>query len=158
MEPGELAQLASLYSGATPDNSVNKVTGYGIDDLESIPDRGKIFVFSTTSRLTPRYSQPPIQWVPKSRSSGKKRPEREGISLILRLMRGTSFPPFHELVLRHRVKFTFRTLNGFETWPRTCYPQIVQSFSSVSLRECRNCSLSQVIQWLLPTYPHAYYF
>lgn len=41
---GELAQLTSLYSGDTLDNSVNKVTGYGTDDLESIPDRRPIFL------------------------------------------------------------------------------------------------------------------
>jgi hypothetical protein len=39
-------------------------TGYGLDDLGSIPGSGNIFLFSTASRPTLGLNQSPIQWVP----------------------------------------------------------------------------------------------
>jgi hypothetical protein len=52
------------------DSSVGIATGYGLDVWGSIPGKGKIFVFSTASKLALWSSQPPIQWVPGSFSWG----------------------------------------------------------------------------------------
>jgi hypothetical protein len=49
-------------------------TGYGPG---SIPGKGKIFVFSTTTRLDLGLVQPPIQWVPGTITPGLRRPRRE---------------------------------------------------------------------------------
>jgi hypothetical protein len=49
------------------------VTGYGLDDRvvgSSSPDRGKIFLFSTSSRPVLGPAQPPIQWVQGALSPG----------------------------------------------------------------------------------------
>jgi hypothetical protein len=52
-------------------------TGYGLDDRGSNPDRGKVFLFSTTPRPFLVFTQPPIQWVPRAISLGVERPCRE---------------------------------------------------------------------------------
>jgi hypothetical protein len=51
--------------------------GYVLDDWISIPDRGKIFLFSTASRPVLGPNRPPIQWVPRDSFQGVKRPGRE---------------------------------------------------------------------------------
>jgi hypothetical protein len=56
------------------DKSVGIVTGHGLDGLGSIPNRGKIFLFSTASRPALGPTQPPIQWVPWVLSLGAKWP------------------------------------------------------------------------------------
>jgi hypothetical protein len=45
-------------------------TSYGLDGRGSIPVRGKIFLFSTASRLTMGPTQSPTQWVPGALSLG----------------------------------------------------------------------------------------
>jgi hypothetical protein len=45
------------------DSRVSIVTGYRLDGRGSIPCRGRIFLFSTMSRLAPGPTQPLIQWV-----------------------------------------------------------------------------------------------
>jgi hypothetical protein len=59
-------------SNTVPDNTVSKVTGYGLDD------RGRILIFTTTSRS----ALGPIQWLPGTLSLGLKLPERETDDLI----------------------------------------------------------------------------
>jgi hypothetical protein len=51
--------------------------GYGLNSRASIPGKGKIFLFSTASRLALGPTQPPIQWVQGALSPGLKRPGRE---------------------------------------------------------------------------------
>jgi hypothetical protein len=46
--------------------------GYGMESQASIPDRGKIFLFSTASRSALRPTQPYIQWVLEANSPGVK--------------------------------------------------------------------------------------
>jgi hypothetical protein len=48
--------------------------GYRLDSWGSNPSRGKIFLFSTTPRLVPGPTQPPIQWVLGTLSLGVKWP------------------------------------------------------------------------------------
>jgi hypothetical protein len=48
-----------------------------LDGRGSNPGRGKIFLFSTTSRPALRPTQPPIQWVPRPICAEVKRPGRE---------------------------------------------------------------------------------
>jgi hypothetical protein len=43
---------------------VGIATGYGLDGLGSIPGRGKIFLFCTSSRPTLGSTKPPTQWIP----------------------------------------------------------------------------------------------
>jgi hypothetical protein len=38
-------------------------TGYGMDDVGLIPERDKIFLLPTISRLALGPTQPPIQWI-----------------------------------------------------------------------------------------------
>jgi hypothetical protein len=38
--------------------------GYGLDSRGSIPGMGKIFLFSTASRLALGLTRPPIEWIP----------------------------------------------------------------------------------------------
>jgi hypothetical protein len=45
------------------DSSVSIVTGYRLDSWGSIPDKGKIFLFSIGSRPALGLTQHPIQWV-----------------------------------------------------------------------------------------------
>jgi hypothetical protein len=52
--------------------------GYGLDSRGSIPGMGKIFLFSTASRLALGLTQPPIEWVPGVIFLGIKRVGREG--------------------------------------------------------------------------------
>jgi hypothetical protein len=62
------------------DSVVGIVTGYGLDDRGgriSSPGRVKNFLFSTSSRPTPRSIQPPIQRVSGALSPGLKGPGRE---------------------------------------------------------------------------------
>jgi hypothetical protein len=59
------------------DISVSIVTGYRLDGPGSIPARGKISLFSISSRATLGPTQSPIQWIPGVLSSRIKRPERE---------------------------------------------------------------------------------
>jgi hypothetical protein len=47
-------------------------TGIGVDSRGWIPGRGKMFLFSTTSRAVLGATQPPIQWVPGALSRGMK--------------------------------------------------------------------------------------
>jgi hypothetical protein len=51
--------------------------GYGLDGRVSNLGRGKIYLFSTSSRSALGPTQPPIQWVPGAISPGVKRPGRE---------------------------------------------------------------------------------
>jgi hypothetical protein len=46
--------------------------GYELDGPDSIPGRGKTFLFSTASRSALGPTQPPIQWVPGALSLGVK--------------------------------------------------------------------------------------
>jgi hypothetical protein len=46
------------------DSSVSIEMGYGLDGAGSIPVRGKIFLFSTVSRLVLWPTHPPLKWVP----------------------------------------------------------------------------------------------
>jgi len=48
---------------------------YGLDDRGSVP--GRDFLFATSSRPALGPTQRPLQWVPRSLSSGVKRPRRE---------------------------------------------------------------------------------
>jgi hypothetical protein len=60
------------------DSSVGIATGYRLDDRGvgvRVPVGSRIF--STSSRLAMRFTQPPIQWVPGVISPGVKRPGRE---------------------------------------------------------------------------------
>jgi hypothetical protein len=50
------------------DSAVGIATGYGGRSLS--PDRGKIFLLSTSSRPVLGPTQPPIQWVPGPFSRG----------------------------------------------------------------------------------------
>jgi hypothetical protein len=61
----------------SPDSSVGIATGYGLDSLGSIPDRNKVFLFSTTSRPALGPTQSPVQLVPGTFSPGVKRSGRE---------------------------------------------------------------------------------
>jgi hypothetical protein len=36
-------------------------TGYGLDDRDSIPNKGKVYLFSTGSRVVLGPNQPPLQ-------------------------------------------------------------------------------------------------
>jgi hypothetical protein len=57
------------------DSAVGIATGYGLDGQggqSSSPDRGKIFLLSTSFRQLLKLTQPPIQWVPEV-----KQPRRE---------------------------------------------------------------------------------
>jgi hypothetical protein len=58
------------------DNSVGIATGCGLDGRVSIPDGGKIFLFSTASRPALRPTQPPMQWVLRALPPGVKRQGR----------------------------------------------------------------------------------
>jgi hypothetical protein len=74
----------------------------------SSPNRGKIFLFSTSSRPILGPNQPPTQWVPKAVSSVVKRPGREAdhsqlshserIQSVLLLL-SSPFHPFYSLPL-----------------------------------------------------------
>jgi hypothetical protein len=52
-----------MLDGYELDRIVGIVTDYEMDGWGSNPSRGKIFLFSTTSRPTIGPIQPPIQWV-----------------------------------------------------------------------------------------------
>jgi hypothetical protein len=57
--------------------SVAVATGYGLDGRDSIPDRGKIFLFSIASRPPLRLTHSLIQWVRQAISPEVERPEHE---------------------------------------------------------------------------------
>jgi hypothetical protein len=55
-------------------SSVSIVSDYGLDDRDSIPDRGRgFFFFVSASRPALGPTQPPIQWVPGVLSPKVKR-------------------------------------------------------------------------------------
>jgi hypothetical protein len=66
-----------FYSFSSRNSSGGIATGYRLDGRGSIPDRGKIFLFSTAFRPPLRPTQPPIQWVPGANFTWIKRPRRE---------------------------------------------------------------------------------
>jgi hypothetical protein len=53
--------------------AVSVTIGYGLEGRS----RGKVFLFSTSSRSSLGSTQSPIQWVPGALSPGVKRPGRE---------------------------------------------------------------------------------
>jgi hypothetical protein len=55
------------------------LTGCRLDERDSIPRRGRIFIFSTASRPALRSTQPPVGRAPGVLSSGIKQPERETV-------------------------------------------------------------------------------
>jgi hypothetical protein len=60
--------------------AIEIATSYGLDDRRSrssSPGRVKYFLFSKSSRLALRSTQPPIQWVPGALSTGVKQLGRE---------------------------------------------------------------------------------
>jgi hypothetical protein len=57
------------------DSSVSIATGKGSDGRDSNPDRGKIFLFSVTSRPAPGSAQLIIKRAPRALSPEVKRPE-----------------------------------------------------------------------------------
>jgi hypothetical protein len=59
--------------------SVAGVLGYGLDGHFSIPGRGKICIFSMTSRPALGPTQLPTQWVPGALSLGMKRSGRDAV-------------------------------------------------------------------------------
>jgi hypothetical protein len=69
--------LTNSYADRSRDSSFDIVTGYRLDGLVCIPRSGRLF--SSPQRPDPVLgpTQPPIQWVPGSLSSGVKRPGRE---------------------------------------------------------------------------------
>jgi hypothetical protein len=52
-------------------------TDYLLEGRGSIPGKGKGFIYSTSSRPALKFTQPPIQRVPGTLSSGVKRSEHE---------------------------------------------------------------------------------
>jgi RecA-family ATPase len=78
------------------DNSVGIATGYGLDSLGSIPDRGKIFLISTSSR--PESTLHPLRWVPKALSQEVNLRETDRLSLsgaeVTNTWIYTSTPPY----------------------------------------------------------------
>jgi hypothetical protein len=63
------------YNTLFRDSSVDIITGYGLDDLSSIP--GMVGIFFTTSRPALGSTQTPIQWIPRAISPGLKRLRRD---------------------------------------------------------------------------------
>jgi hypothetical protein len=62
------------------DRIVGIATGSGVEDRRfrsSSPGRVKNFLFSTPSRPSMESTQPPTQWVSRTRSPGVRRPGRE---------------------------------------------------------------------------------
>jgi hypothetical protein len=59
------------------DSSFGIATGYGLNGQCSNPGRGKVFLFSTTSRPALGTTQLSIPWVPVAFSPVVKRPGRE---------------------------------------------------------------------------------
>jgi hypothetical protein len=58
-------------------SSVGMATGYGLDGRDSIPNRGKVFLFFTASRPALGPAQFPIQRVEGAISPRVKLPRRE---------------------------------------------------------------------------------
>jgi hypothetical protein len=59
------------------DSKVGIAMDYWMDDRDSIPGKGKVFLFSIASRPGLGSAQPPIHMVPGAISPAVKRPERE---------------------------------------------------------------------------------
>jgi len=59
------------------DSPVGKVAGYGLDDRDLTPGRGRDFFFPTTSIQALVPVPTPIQWVLGTLSVAVKRPKRE---------------------------------------------------------------------------------
>jgi hypothetical protein len=82
------------------DRSVSIATGYRLDDQDSIPSRGKIFLFMTF-RLGLKPTQPPVQWVPGAVSLRVKRQMRQADHsppASVEVKNGGAIPP---LPIRH---------------------------------------------------------
>jgi hypothetical protein len=84
------------------DKSVGIATGYRLDSRLSIPDKKKIFIFSTTSRPVLGSTEPPDQWVPVALSLGVKRPGRkfdDSPPSSTDIKGGGAIPPLHNNTL-----------------------------------------------------------
>jgi hypothetical protein len=78
------------------DSSVGIAAGYRLDGRGSVPDRGKIFVYSTATSSPLGPPQPPVQWVPRALYTGVKRPELEADHLAkygAEVKNGGAIPP-----------------------------------------------------------------
>jgi hypothetical protein len=58
-------------------SSVSKVTGYGLDNQVSLPERVGILSFTTTSAPTLGSTHPPVQWALGALSLGVKQHEHD---------------------------------------------------------------------------------
>jgi hypothetical protein len=74
--------VCHVFPSGDRDSSVSIVTGYGLDGWHSIPSRGKIFLFSTASRLALGPTQSPIKWVLRNFSLEVKWPWHEAITRL----------------------------------------------------------------------------
>jgi hypothetical protein len=61
-----------LIAKGIQDSSVGIATSYGLDGRGSIPEKSKIFLFSTASKPALGPTQPPIQWLPGVSSPGRE--------------------------------------------------------------------------------------
>jgi hypothetical protein len=59
-----------LNSMISHDSSVSKVSSYKLDYCGPIPDKGRIFLFTTKSKPALGQTQPPIQWILEVKWSG----------------------------------------------------------------------------------------
>jgi hypothetical protein len=59
------------------DSSVGIAPGYGVDSSGSVPGRNKFLLLSVSSRPSPGFAQPPVQFIRKMISPEIKRPGRE---------------------------------------------------------------------------------
>jgi hypothetical protein len=86
-----------------PGSSVSsEVTGYGLDDRGSNPDRSKVFLFSITSRPVLGLSQSPIKRVHRTLSLAVKPLKRE-LHLVPRLRMRGALPPFEHSYSWHGI-------------------------------------------------------
>jgi hypothetical protein len=77
-------------------SSVDIATGYRLEGQRSSPGRGKIFLFSITSRLALGSTHPLIQWVPGMITMGVNRPRCEvAYPLVLRSRMVELYPYSH---------------------------------------------------------------
>jgi hypothetical protein len=87
--PHSPTYLCGVINTISRDSLVCIATGYGLDDLGSVPGKGRKFV---SSELQP--TQPLIQWVPWALSLGVKLPERE-TDHTAEVTNGGAIPPLH---------------------------------------------------------------